>query len=280
MILCSAGSRAGQEPLAGSAPAARLWVLLEQPGPWGPDAVVDSHLDPHVGRELKRWCLDRPVRLGLIRRVGRHADALPLPARRTLLIARSDPHQSTLRLESISDPRSVLDLDLSRLLDDSDSLSSNASRTLLVCTNAKRDRCCALLGRPLAVELEETFDGDVWETSHLGGHRFAPTVVSLPDGYLFGGPTAATLGTAACRGRSTLTPPEQVAEITALRHLGSQTPQAARLTPVTAMRWQVHLPGHEVLTVQVTTDLSPTDRAESCGKSPIPWQRLTGHVIN
>ena len=45
---CSALSRDAGEPRGGTAPHARVWVLLEQPGPWGRDAVHDSHLEPEV----------------------------------------------------------------------------------------------------------------------------------------------------------------------------------------------------------------------------------------
>jgi len=55
---------------------------------------------------------------------------------------------------------------------------------VLVCTHGSRDRCCGsdgmrvfgnLVGRDLpGVRL--------WRTSHTGGHRFAPTAVTLPDG--------------------------------------------------------------------------------------------------
>jgi hypothetical protein len=63
----------------------------------------------------------------------------------------------------------------------------------LVCTHGRRDVCCALQGNPLfdalvagsgahsASELPVT-----WQTSHLGGHRFAPVVLSLPDGHCYG----------------------------------------------------------------------------------------------
>lgn len=53
---------------------------------------------------------------------------------------------------------------------------------LLVCANAKRDLCCALRGRPIALDLEKEWPGRVWECTHTGGHRFAPTGVVLPHG--------------------------------------------------------------------------------------------------
>ena len=62
-----------------------------------------------------------------------------------------------------------------------------------VCTNGKRDRCCALLGPPLyqalreAVALEQGAPGAaVWQSTHVGGHRFAATVLVFPDGINYG----------------------------------------------------------------------------------------------
>jgi len=55
----------------------------------------------------------------------------------------------------------------------------------LVCTNGKRDICCAQLGRPLLEQLEAA-GREVWETTHIGGHRFGPVHLTLPDGRIWG----------------------------------------------------------------------------------------------
>lgn len=65
-------------------------------------------------------------------------------------------------------------------------------RDFLVCTHGMRDRCCARFGRPFYQALEqkvkagELADVRVWQVSHIGGHRFAPTAISLPDGRYYG----------------------------------------------------------------------------------------------
>jgi Sucrase/ferredoxin-like len=55
-----------------------------------------------------------------------------------------------------------------------------------VCTNGKRDRCCAVRGRPVAAAIADATGWDTWESSHLGGHRFAATALLLPSGDMFG----------------------------------------------------------------------------------------------
>jgi hypothetical protein len=100
---------------------------------------------------------------------------------------------------------------------------------LLVCTNGRRDVCCAVRGRPVAVEAAAARPGRVWEASHTGGHRFAPTGVLLPHGATLarldtalattvldeadhGRLPAAALGARHDRGRSSLDPDAQAAE--------------------------------------------------------------------
>lgn len=63
---------------------------------------------------------------------------------------------------------------------------------LLVCGHGRRDRCCGRWGTLLQTELAASLpalcgvDGvRVRRCSHTGGHRFAPTGVSLPDGRLW-----------------------------------------------------------------------------------------------
>lgn len=85
----------------------------------------------------------------------------------------------------VDTPAAMLSLDLS-------GPGRNGARPVdyplaLVCTHGKRDRCCAIKGRPLAASLQGCFAGDeVWEASHMKGHRFAPTLMLLPWGYSYG----------------------------------------------------------------------------------------------
>jgi hypothetical protein len=57
----------------------------------------------------------------------------------------------------------------------------------LVCTHGKHDRCCAKYGRPLYDAVREQVDeGWVWQSTHVGGDRFAGNVVVLPEGLFYG----------------------------------------------------------------------------------------------
>jgi len=140
-----------------------------------------------------------------------------------------------------------------------------------------------VLGRPLAASLVRAADDDteVWETSHTGGHRFAPTFVSLPDGYLYGGPQAAARTLDACRGRSSLEPAAQVAELAVLGRLGEAAPRpldvrALGAATADASRWTVAA-DDESFIVEVTRTRA-ADRPESCGKAPVARHTFTATV--
>ncbi|WP_190146521.1 sucrase ferredoxin [Streptomyces glebosus] len=226
MSTCATASRESAESLAGTAAPARTWLLIEQTGPWGAHALTNSHLDPDVGRALEAAAEGTGVRVALIRRPGRHADCHET-SRRRMFLAHTAPGRSWIRTTTVTDPRAALDLDFT-------ALGGGEHRGLwepyigeplvLVCTNGKRDRCCALLGRPLAAELAA--DGsEVWEVTHIGGHRFSPTLFVLPYGYAYGrasGPLVKQAVEAArdgritsdhCRGRSAWDRPGQAADL-------------------------------------------------------------------
>jgi hypothetical protein len=105
-------------------------------------------------------------------------------------------------------------------------------RTYLVCTNGARDPCCAIRGPAVAQALERVRPGQVYECSHLGGHRFAANVLVLPDGLCFGRLDARSAPALAgeleagrlplehLRGRTGLGAEEQAAEILIRRELG------------------------------------------------------------
>ena len=103
----------------------------------------------------------------------------------------------------------------------------------LVCVHAKRNACCARFGAPLAQALAARHPGQVWETTHLGGHRFAANLVILPHG-LYYGPVGVDTATAAIgayqrgavapgryRGRAGQPKPVQEAEYARLAEAGT-----------------------------------------------------------
>ena len=58
---------------------------------------------------------------------------------------------------------------------------------LLICAQGSHDVCCGSRGTAMAVEISAARpEVSVRRVSHTGGHRFAPTGISLPDGRMWG----------------------------------------------------------------------------------------------
>jgi hypothetical protein len=57
---------------------------------------------------------------------------------------------------------------------------------ICVCTHARHDQCCAVKGRPVATAMAAAFPNETWECSHLGGDRFAATLIIFPEGLYYG----------------------------------------------------------------------------------------------
>ena len=188
---CSDGARARQEsPLATAPPAARL-LLVEVPGPWGAAGLTGSRLAPDVSAGLAAAAQSAGVRVQLIRRPGRHPGPLrpaDLSTTGRHAWALADPAAGVVRWGSWTAERDLLAIDLAESLDRSVQAGSGPQRLALVCTHARHDVCCAVRGRPVAAALAAAgLDREVWETSHLGGDRFAANLLLLPEGEVFGG---------------------------------------------------------------------------------------------
>ncbi|WP_395294116.1 sucrase ferredoxin [Kitasatospora hibisci] len=285
MSTCATLSRELSEPLAATAATATTWLLVEQNGPWGAKALGESHLDAAVGRALEAAAAGTGVRVALIRRPGRHADCLPA-ARHEVLVAHAVPGRSWVRRAAVADPAELLELDFEALgAGDHGGFGAEhvGGPIALVCTNGRRDRCCALLGRPLAAELATAGHSEVWEVTHLGGHRFSPTMLVLPYGYAYGRLTAGSAkdvlaATAAghmvpewSRGRSGWDRPGQAADHAVRVATGETAVDVLTVTQRSAGegRWLVgvvHEDGR-VWEVEVVEGVSEPARPESCGKA-------------
>ncbi|MDP8988023.1 MAG: sucrase ferredoxin [Actinomycetota bacterium] len=181
---CAFGSAARGEPLMATASRVRSWLLIEQPGAWGPEALTQSGLDASVAAALAARCRRHQVRPLLIRRPG---FARPGPRRRCFL-AHSGDRRSWVEALTVDDPGDLLHLDWSVLASDRAPAVGQPppAPVSLVCTNGRHDRCCAVYGRPLARALVAAGVPEVWECSHIGGDRFAANLVCLPEGVYFG----------------------------------------------------------------------------------------------
>lgn len=264
---CAALSAGAGEPLAGTAPALRRLIAVEHVGAW-PRKVAD-HADTDVA-ELFSRLRGQDTALLLIRRTGRAGR--DCDGARTVYVADLAPGCSRVTRTTVRGTD-----DLAAVTFDPAAGEPVTDPVLLVCAHGRRDVCCAVHGRSLAGELAAA-DADVWECTHLGGHRFAPTGLVLPTGYTYGrldtGNALAALKAAAggavdpwnCRGHAGLEPAQQVAELAVREHTGIGDVDALLVEPVDG-------PGAVVVrtrdgrrwSVDVRADSGAAARPPSCG---------------
>ena len=67
--------------------------------------------------------------------------------------------------------------------------SDSETRDLFICTHGSRDACCASFGFVIYEKLRKMLLDNsrirVWRVSHLGGHRFAPNMLDMPQGRMW-----------------------------------------------------------------------------------------------
>lgn len=181
----------GADSAATAPQTSRAWLLIEHQGPW-PAEAVQASFGGSLG-EFVREADSLGVRVQLIRRPGRR-----VPACARNIFAGWTPGESPwLRHRQVRDDE-TLDLPVADLAAGLETgFGKPAEQPLfLVCTHGRRDVCCARYGGPLASALAATYPVQVWETTHVDGHRFAANLVLLPHG-LYYGPVDLATATAA-----------------------------------------------------------------------------------
>jgi len=235
---CAAEADLRVEELAGTASTVRAFLLVENPGPWGVDALLDNRLPPAVKTGLAARARDAGVRVNLVRRHHR-------PAPRSgfrVFAAHAGPASPWLETVTLDHAEQLLELDLASLgAGRSPGLEPSPETLLCVCTHGRHDACCAERGRPVAAALAAAHPDEVWEISHIGGDRFAGNALFLPHGLYYGRLDAATAVAVAgshlsgqldldhLRGRSSYPMPVQAAEVALRRQLGETRLDAVRL---------------------------------------------------
>jgi hypothetical protein len=175
--LCAETSRAHDELLHATASRVETWILIEYRGHWAHDAVDGSMLSDALKAHLvaERRRLPHARILFVRRSERRSSDGL------VAYVARSTQSEGELRCVALERHDDLIGLDLATAGEPVD------HPLFLVCTHGKHDRCCAKFGRPLydAVR-DQVEDGWAWQSSHVGGDRFAGNLVVLADGAYYG----------------------------------------------------------------------------------------------
>ena len=226
------GSHTGELSCHASATAkARAWLLIEHPGPWA-ETVDDTAAGPVA--DAVRRARRHGVRPQFIRRPARRRATPPLRVFTAFPGGAAGGSGPWLEGREVADAAELDDLDLAAVAAGRAPGfgSPLAGPLVLVCTHGRHNVCCAAAGAPLARLLGARFGDAVWETTHLGGDRYAANLACLPHGLYYGAmddkrATAAVEAYARgevalerFRGRAGLSEPAQAAEHFVREHTG------------------------------------------------------------
>lgn len=192
--MCSLASRASGEDPIGTASAFQVCVAMELPTPWvglwSEAATASKELLDAFAPAWERGATVRPLALA-------PDSVYSVPGKRRVLFFKRPamPFDTFDRSEYIV-PETALAPLVDAYLNSPANLqgfrsyeqANSGMRDLLVCTHGNVDACCARFGFPAYREIREECatgaSGRVraWRCSHFGGHRFAPTMITFPDG--------------------------------------------------------------------------------------------------
>jgi len=194
--LCSLVSRAAGDDPAGSATPFHAYLGVEVRPPWRNDVAESPRFPGGLWDAVqKAWSAGA---------ISRFTGLMPEPHHsreghtRVLLMRRLAPGPFALydRTEYLLPDAELVPLvealarpeDLARF--ESYREPGTGVRDFLVCTHGSRDACCGKFGYPVYEALLTHAASDpglrVWRTSHMGGHRFAPTLIEFPEGRYWG----------------------------------------------------------------------------------------------
>ena len=198
---CARAAMERSEAIFATASGVRRWLLVEVRGPWGHNAALDSDLGDFVDKAWLATNKERGIRTLNVRRNLRRASAGDSSTNgragdggvELIYIDPAVPggragrawHRVVDGLPDVA--AATADLPGVARSGEPEGWAPWDRPLTLVCTHGRHDSCCATFGRPTIRHLRESRWADsAWETSHVGGDRFAANLVLLPDSLYFG----------------------------------------------------------------------------------------------
>ncbi|MEC4811958.1 MAG: sucrase ferredoxin [Scytonema sp. PMC 1069.18] len=200
---CSLVSKASGENPIGTAGSCDHWLIMEFPQPWPQDLFQqDSRIKPIISlfQELiaRHGIKVRPILIAPDREYSHPGSIRVLhyyrPFKMFSQFEKQEfvvPEEKTTALvtaifkQLMKQPNDLLQFQQYEQ-------HTSHIRELMVCTHAQVDLACGRFGTPLYRRLRKEYapasNGQlrVWQSTHFGGHQFAPTLVDLPQGCLWG----------------------------------------------------------------------------------------------
>ena len=187
-MTCAEESRAVGESLAGTFKPVDTFFLIEsrlsEYGGWLGEIVKKAESSGELAPILRHLGRVSRSKTLFIRRPAEHGN--------NFYVAVTNQTQPKIYHTTLDDYEALLALDIDSLaagrtprVDGRD--MDEIAELYTVCTNGRHDPCCAAYGLPVYQALVEATDADVvWQTSHIGGHRMAATMIAFPQGIVYG----------------------------------------------------------------------------------------------
>ncbi|NOK63308.1 MAG: hypothetical protein GFH27_549361n57 [Chloroflexi bacterium AL-W] len=196
---CSVVSKANGEDPIGSVSQHDHYIIVEVPTPWPRDITTLTRLPPELIPFLRSLILDQGMKIRPLIIVPdqeysvadnvrvfhyyRAEEAFAVYQKEEFLLPEIEvfPLIQTVFTHPAQLPRfEAYRQDTAHI------------RELFVCTHGSVDAACAVFGYPLYRTLRNEYTATsqgalrTWRVSHFGGHRFAPTLIDLPEGRFWG----------------------------------------------------------------------------------------------
>ena len=185
---CAEESRAASETLAGTFKPADTFFLIESNlpdyGGWGGSAVKAASSTGEFAPILRLLQLTPRAKILFIRR--------PQGDAKNFYIALTNQPDPKIYHVALAEYADLLELDIASLAEEGaprigDREMTEIDELYTVCTNGRHDPCCAAYGAPVYQALADHAGADrVWQTTHIGGHRMAATLIAFPAGIVYG----------------------------------------------------------------------------------------------
>ncbi|MBD2344911.1 sucrase ferredoxin [Anabaena subtropica] len=200
---CSLVSQANKEDPIGTAGSYDHWLIMEAPQPWSQEIFQENPTTKSLMGLFQELIFQqgvklRPMLIAPDREYSHSGFTRVLYYHRpTQMFSQFEKQEFIVPEEEAN---ALLTAILKQLMQQPNDLSKFQQyqqqnidiRELMVCTHAQVDLACGRFGTPIYRRLRKEYapasNGKlrVWQTTHFGGHQFAPTLVDLPQGCLWG----------------------------------------------------------------------------------------------
>ncbi len=193
-FFCADFSREAGEDIIGSGSKYSTYVLIECPTPWAFEAFDSKYVPQNLKdliAEVKRVKLSVKFLLIAPNKPKNTIGTKILIYEKQKEWISNGYRRKEFDLENIEQAAPVVRQYLKGEALTCD-IEENQTRDILVCTHGSHDKCCARYGNSFYFQaVAATYDLGlsnvrIWKVSHIGGHRFAPTMIDFPDGRYYG----------------------------------------------------------------------------------------------